>query len=205
LHGFAKRLPSDERARFLMALDSACYFMHGESAILANDGLHPQHRLLAYHGFFTDRVSPGEAVIDLGSGVGALAATLAHRGARVTCMEWMGGHVATARARVLEERVSPLPTFIHGDITSDRAPGEYDAVVLSNVLEHVADRERLLRMWGEWYRPRRFLIRVPAFDRDWRVAWKRELGVEWRCDPTHETEYTRESLEREVAGAGLRV
>ena len=53
--------------------------------------------------------------------------------------------------------------------------------------------------------PSRFLIRVPVFERDWRVPLKRELGVEWRLDPTHETEYTLESFEKEMAAAGLRI
>jgi hypothetical protein len=60
-------------------------------------------------------------------------------------------------------------------------------------------------MWREWYGAKTFLIRVPAFDREWRVPWKKELGVEWRLDPTHETEYTLPQLEAELREAGLRV
>lgn len=52
---------------------------------------------------------------------------------------------------------------------------------------------------------RRALIRVPLFERDWRVPLKRQLGVEWRLDPTHETEYTLESFRAEMDEAGLRV
>ena len=37
------------------------------------------------------------------------------------------------------------------------------------------------------------------------MPWKRELGVEWRLDLTHETEYTLEQLERELDAAGLTV
>ena len=32
-----------------------------------------------------------------------------------------------------------------------------------------------------------------------------ELGVEWRLDDTHETEYTREQLEKELGEAGLKI
>jgi hypothetical protein len=51
----------------------------------------------------------------------------------------------------------------------------------------------------------RFLIRVPLFERDWRVPVKQELGVEWRLDPTHETEYTQESFAEEMKQARLTV
>ena len=49
------------------------------------------------------------------------------------------------------------------------------------------------------------LIRVPLFERDWRIPLRRELGVEYRLDPTHETEYTLESFAAEMHEAGLRV
>jgi hypothetical protein len=95
-------------------------------------------------------------------------------------------------------------SFTQGDITKDRAAGTFDTVVLSNVLEHITERPERLRQWREWYQARRFLIRVPALDREWRVPWKKELGVEWRLDVTHETEYTQAQLEDELKRAGLR-
>ncbi|MCI5207527.1 MAG: hypothetical protein D3910_01745 [Candidatus Electrothrix sp. ATG2] len=52
---------------------------------------------------------------------------------------------------------------------------------------------------------KRFLIRVPLYERDWRVPLKKELGVEWRLDVTHETEYTLESFEQELHEAGMQL
>ncbi|CAG1001481.1 Demethylrebeccamycin-D-glucose O-methyltransferase [Phycisphaerales bacterium] len=205
IHGFAKRLSPEQRAKFLFALDSRLYWMLGEAAIgNAPDGLHPKHRLMRYHDFFCDRVRRGERVIDLGSGVGALACAIAGRcGAAVTGLDWSARNIATAQARAHSAGLASSAAFELGDITSHRVPGAFDVVVLSNVLEHLASRERLLAMWRAWYSPSRFLIRVPALDRDWRVPYKRELGVEWRLDDTHETEYTRQQLSAELAAAGL--
>jgi glycosyltransferase involved in cell wall biosynthesis/SAM-dependent methyltransferase len=204
LSGFARRLEARKRAQFLMALDTPVYHLQGESAVEADGGLHPKHRLTGYHGFFTERIRAGERVIDLGCGVGALAASIADRsGAHVTGQDWSEANLERARRAAGERGLSERLAFRVGDITRDRVPGSFDVVVLSNVLEHVNDRPGRLRMWREWYGARRFLIRVPALDRDWRVPWKRELGVEWRLDPTHETEYTRPQLEEELALAGL--
>lgn len=221
VHGFAKRLAPEARARFTLALDSALYSMQGEAAIAASDhdGLHPKHRLTRYHDFFIARVRPGERVLDLGCGVGALARALATRaGAIVTGMDWSEKNLERAvnlfrgdlRVEVpnqtsLNGPSAPPPSFYLGDITTHRAPGHFDAVILSNVLEHLRERPRLLACWRTWYTPSRFLIRVPAFDRDWRVPYKLELGVEHRLDLTHEIEYTREALIAELAAAGLRV
>ena len=204
VRGFARRLPARTRAEFLMALDSALYDDQGQAAVEASGGLHPKHRLMDYHAFFVERVRRGERVIDLGSGHGAVACSMGSRsGAEVVGVEINPENIRSARARAERAGLVGRVSFIAGDITRDRVPGRFDAVVLSNVLEHVPDRAALLRRWSEWYAPARFLIRVPAFDRDWRTPWKRELGVEWRLDPTHETEYTLASLEREAGDAGL--
>ncbi|MFI4897195.1 MAG: glycosyltransferase [Phycisphaerales bacterium JB059] len=204
LRAFASRLGARPRAQFLAGLDAPLYEMQGLAAVEAEGGLHPKHRLMDYHRFFTERVAPGERVIDLGSGSGALACSLARAGARVVGVDRSDASVneAESRARELGEHA---PSFELGDITEHRAEGTFDTIVLSNVLEHIDRREERLRDWMDWYAPKRVLIRVPAFDREWRVPWKRELGVEWRLDLTHETEYTLDQLERELDGAGLTI
>ncbi|MFZ4575183.1 MAG: class I SAM-dependent methyltransferase [Phycisphaerales bacterium] len=210
IHGLAKRMSPAERAKFLFALDSELYGQLGEAAIAASadggDGLHPKHRLTRYHDYFAARIGAGDRVIDLGSGVGALAVSIATRtGAAVHGIDWDRKNVDKARAAAAVAGVQERCTFEVGDITGARAAGSFDVVVLSNVLEHIDRREERLAMWREWYRPARLLVRVPSFERDWRVPFKKELGVEWRCDPTHETEYTRDQLESELGAAGFTV
>ena len=81
----------------------------------------------------------------------------------------------------------------------------FDTVVLSNVLEHLPERAAFLRSVRMRVHPRRFLLRVPLFERDWRVPLKKELGIEWRLDLTHETEYTEEAFRNELEQAGLHI
>ncbi len=206
LSGFARRLSPKDRARFLLGLDDPLYKLQGLAAVEADGGLHPKHRLMRYHDFFTQRVEPGQRVLDLGCGVGALGASIAMAcDATVVGMDLSDTSLEKARARAASDNIADRMTLVHGDITKDRAEGSFDVIVLSNVLEHLADRPGLLAKYAAWYSPKKFLIRVPAFDREWRVPWKRELGVEWRLDPTHETEHTREQLEAELGSAGLRI
>jgi SAM-dependent methyltransferase len=206
IRGFSRRLAPKERATFLAALDTPIYHLQGETAVEANGGLHPKHRLMRYHDFFVDRIKPGERIIDLGCGVGALAASIAeHARAHVTGMDWTQKNLDKAAAIAAKRTLTERLRYTLGDITRDRADGTYSAVVLSNVLEHLQNRAELLRTWQDWYGASRFLIRVPAFDREWRTPWKKELGVEWRLDPTHETEYTQAQLEGELRAAGLKV
>jgi len=201
---YAKTLEPRARAEFLMRLDTLLYWLHGESAIAANDGLHPKHRVMNYHDYFVNALSSNDTVIDLGCGVGALAASIASRtGAAVVGMDLSPTNLDKARLRAGKDGLDSRLSYILGDITTTRAPGIFSAIILSNVLEHLTDRVALLKLWREWYNPSTFLIRVPALDRDWRVPWKQELGVEWRLDETHETEYSRSQLLAELADAGL--
>jgi len=77
-------------------------------------------------------------------------------------------------------------------------------VVLSNVLEHLDDRTKFLKLLKERISPSKYLIRVPIFERDWRVPLKKELGVDYRLDPTHRIEYTQEEFFNELHQTGLR-
>ncbi len=203
--GFWKRLEPSAGARFVMGLDAALYPLHGHAAICAEGGLHPKHRLMAYHDFFCSRVGSGERVLDLGSGVGALAVAMGRRcGARVTGIDWDERNVERSRALAREHAVDHLVRFEVGDITRVE-PQACDTIVLSNVLEHLRERAGLLARWRRASGCSRFLIRVPMYQRDWRVPYKRELGVEWRLDETHETEYLEEELRSELSEASLEV
>jgi SAM-dependent methyltransferase len=195
----ARAVPPATLLRWLCRLDNALYRATSLAAVRYDGGLHVKHRLTRYHDFFVERVDPGARVLDVGCGLGALAADLARlRDARVTGVDFDAATIEAARRRWQDPRL----TFRVAD--ARQLPGErFDVVVLSNVLEHLDDRVAFLREVTERTGARRVLVRVPLFDRDWRVPLKRELGVEFRLDPTHRTEYTLAEFEDEIAKAGL--
>ena len=206
LRAYTRRLDPEGAKRFAMHADTPLADAIDETVLDAFGGIHPKHRLTDYHTFFVDRMAPGERAIDLGCGIGMVALSIVQRSrASVTGVDWSDHNLAIARTLAAERGAADKLTLINGDICETRAPGTFDAIILSNVLEHIADRPSRLRQWVAWYAPKRVLIRVPAFDRDWRVPLKKELGIDWRCDPTHETEYTRPQVEQEMRDAGLRI
>ncbi|MBN1886763.1 MAG: class I SAM-dependent methyltransferase [Thermoflexales bacterium] len=192
-------LPS-EALRFLFRLDARLYVLQGRLAVAYGGGVHTKHRHTHYHDFFVERIRPGEGVVDIGCGNGALSYDIATRaGAEVIGIDLSETNIAIARQRYPHPQVR----YVVGDVLQN-LPGEcFDAVILSNVLEHLPGRPEFLRRLLAAVRPSRLLIRVPLFERDWRVPLKRELGVEWRLDGTHQTEYTLESFSEEMMAAGL--
>ena len=172
----SKIMPA-EALRFLFELDNALYRLEGEYAVAYGSGVHPKHRLIRYHDFFIQRIGNGEHVLDIGCGRGELARDIAERsGAFVTGIDLNEVNISEAHERHAHERVR----YIVGDALRDMPAEYYDVVVLSNVLEHIIDRQLLLTTIVERVSPRTILLRVPLFEREWRVPLKKELGIDWR-------------------------
>jgi len=198
----AQTLPPADGLRFLFGLEAELYPMQGELAIAYGGGIHTKHRHMRYHDFFVGRIQPDERVLDIGCGHGAVAYDVAEKaGAHVIGIDLSPDNIALARQRHAHLRVE----YRVGDALHDLPDGPFDVVILSNVLEHLSERPAFLRRVQETAQPSRFLIRVPLFERDWRVPLKKELGVEWQLDDTHKTEYTLESFAEEMAAAGLKI
>jgi len=79
---------------------------------------------------------------------------------------------------------------------------------LSNVLEHIEHRVIFLKKiikqipWGTKSN-KVILIRVPMIDRDWISVYKKQVGVEYRLDKTHYTEYTYSQLKDELSKSNI--
>lgn len=170
-----------------------------QTAIKYEGGIHPKHRITGYHKFFIERIRAGEKVLDIGCGNGSVAFSLAETGAIVTGIDINESLVQLAQRRYKRDNLS----FITGDVTKALPSGYFDVVVLSNVLEHIDDRQQFLMTVCEKAMPKRFLIRVPMINRNWVVPLRKELGMSYLSDPTHFLEYTRDGLEAELTAAGL--
>jgi 2-polyprenyl-3-methyl-5-hydroxy-6-metoxy-1,4-benzoquinol methylase len=191
---------SSEALSFLFRLKVVFYPLLGQKAVAYGGGVHTWHRHTRYHDFFVSRIKPGERVLDIDCGIGAVAYDIPDQArARVVRIDLSQASITVARDRY---RHPNLEFRVH-DGTQQLSDGSYDVVVLSNILEHLPERSAFLRRVQSAASPSRILIRVPLFERDWQVPLKKELGVEWRLDPTHEPEHSLESFAEEMAVAGM--
>jgi SAM-dependent methyltransferase len=196
----ARRREPRDALRALLALQDELFRRVDVLAVDLDGGVHAKHRIIGYHDFFLDRVHDGETVLDVGCGKAELAYDLAEQArVHVTGIDVNREALAFARSRFPSERLE----LVEADALTWEPGRPFDVVVLSNVLEHIEDRVGLLRRIVAVARPARLLVRVPVLERDWSVGLRRELGLFYFSDPTHETEYDRDLLVADLAAAGL--
>lgn len=202
IRGSVSFLPPTEALRQLFKIENQLYILEGQFAVEYGGGIHTKHRHTNYHDFFVENINDGDTILDLGCGIGAVSFTIAREtGCSVTGIDLSSENIAKAKKQFNH----PLVTYVQGDVLKTLPKKHFDIVVLSNVLEHLSGRVLFLRKVMQTVKPHKILIRVPLFERDWRVPLKKELGVDWRLDPTHETEYTQAQFQEELASASLKI
>ncbi len=199
----AHSLSPDESLKFLFALEDLIYQLEGSESVRYGGGIHTKHKHIKYHNFFINNTPGGSKVLDIGCGNGALAFDIAEKVADVSIygidIEQM--NIEQARRAFPHQNI----TYVCGDALADLPAKQFDVIVLSNVLEHLDERVDFLKTIKSRYNPKKIIIRVPVFERDWRVPLKQELGVDHRLDATHYIEYRRDEFFEEMENAGLHI
>jgi SAM-dependent methyltransferase len=168
-------------------------------AIRAEQGLHPNHRLINYHHFFIENIREGNEVLDIGCGNGALTFDISKKAKFVLGIDLDKANIEIAKRKYNAYNIE----YKVGDTTEDLVGQKFDVVILSNVLEHIKDRISFLK--NSKNSPQNFNQGADMLNRDWITLYKKELGLEWQLDPTHFTEYTLESFKAELKKAGLKL
>lgn len=186
----------------LFAIEDRLEMAINTAAVRLDGGLHPKHRLTDYHRFFVERVDDGERVVDVGCGIGAVAYSIVtRREVLVIGIDEDPLSIELARKRFVHPRLE----FRCGDARRELPPPPFDAVVLSNVLEHIEHRRAFLASLRVKLEPKRLLVRLPLFERAWTVPMRKELGVRWMSDDTHFDELSPEGWVKDLEEAGLTV
>ena len=168
------------------------------------DGVHIKHEVMdGIHSFFYERIEKNASVLDLGCGYGALAHAIAiHSDAKVLAIDFDAGQIELGKKRFAHPNIQ----FIVGDVFKDIPEiGSVDVIILSSVLEHLKKRPEFLKELAARFKPKKFLIRVPTFERNIHAALKKELGLFPYTDDTHELEYSKDVFYDEMKLAGLEV
>ena len=158
IHAAARVRNPQESLVFLLELEQRLAVLQGTEALRYGNGVHPKHWHTGYHEFFVQKIKPGEKVLDVGCGYGALAFDMAAAGAQVIGIDINAENIEKARTCYAH----PSLEFVVGDATKNVPHDRLDTVVMSNVLEHLEDRVGVLTALNEQISPNKWLIRVPC-------------------------------------------
>lgn len=195
--------PSDS-LKILLKLDREIYSLIGrESRRYEGRDLHVKHRLTKYHTFFIKNINDGNHVLDVGCGNGFLSYDIVTnvKNVKLLGIDLNKNYIEFAKKYYKH----PNLKFIVGNALTDLPDEKFDIIILSNVLEHIEHRVKFLTQLKNRIGSDKYLLRVPLFERDWRVPLMKELGLDYRLDRTHYIEYTQEIFFEELENAGLRV
>ena len=179
----------------LFKLKDKLEWVINERALSYGKNIHPKHKLTRYHYFFIDRINNGETVMDIGCGYGAVARSIAKSKELSTVYGIDVDPKKINQARSYDKLNNLF--FIKGDAEKN-LDYKADVVVLSNVLEHIISRKKFLKNIRKSTNAKKFLIRVPMFERDWQIPLRKELQINYFSDDDHKIEHTIEEFKKEI-------
>ena len=146
-----------------------------ERALKYGNGIHPKHSLTKYHNFFTDNISNGENILDIGCGYGAVAISVASSKNKsiVVGVDYDKNKLLQA---INNNQLKNLD-FVELDASKAIPKGNWDVIILSNVLEHINKRVLFLKKIIKNSKCKKLLIRVPCFERSWEVPMRKKLKI----------------------------
>ncbi len=199
LEGRGKHLEAFER---LFKIEEHTKWVYNELALRYGNGVHIKHKVMNYAVFFINNIEKNHIVLDIGCGYGTVAETIVRK---IETVQVFG--IDTDEKKILQAKknyTNKNLKFIYGDALHIE-PFKVDVIVLSNVLEHIEDRVLFLTKIKKLYNPSSFLIRVPDFERDWTIPFKKEIGLNYFSDRTHFIEHTESEFRKEMQNAGLTI
>jgi SAM-dependent methyltransferase len=164
---------------------------------------HVRHDLVAHLG-----PAPPSNVLDVGCADGTTGALIKSRypGCRV-----VGVERDLDAARQAEQKLDRVVTGDLNQLPLPFSPGEFDYVLLGDVLEHLVDPWRVLRELGSLARREGYVIATIPNVRNWRVVRDLALRGRWEyqregiLDRTHLRFFTRRGVADLFEGAGLSI
>ncbi len=193
---------SEKGLKNLFKLKDKLEWVINERALYYGKGIHPKHKLTKYHNFFIDRINNGETVIDIGCGYGEVARSIAKSKnlSKVYAVDIDPSKIKQAKSYKKSDNLFFLKVNAEENIDF-----KADVVVLSNVLEHIISREEFLVRIRKSTNAKKFLIRVPMFERDWQIPLRKELKIYYYSDEDHKIEHTIEEFKKEIKNCNLQI
>ncbi|MDA9723200.1 class I SAM-dependent methyltransferase [Candidatus Pelagibacter sp.] len=173
-------------------------------AVELNNGIHPKHHLTKYHNFFIENINKDiQSVLDIGSGNGFVAHEIAKKFDKIEVVG-IDRNKYNIENSTQNFNLSNLK-FIEGDVLYYKFEKNFDVVILSNILEHIDQRTKFLKKLISQTNPKLLFIRVPLFERDWEIPFKKKLNINYFTDDEHFIEHSIQEFKEEMNKSNLKI
>ena len=196
------KLPDKIGIKFLLRLLDKIYFF--TLGVIKLDtgykaGIHPKHIITDFHDFYVSNVDSNDVVLDIGCAYGTISKKLSSKVKSILSIDIREDAIILAK----KNNSNPKIDYKNIDFFELDEDLKFDVIILSNVLEHIEHRHEFL-VKCLIHAPK-LLIRVPAFERDWLIPYKKSLGLEWRLHSDHFIEHKDSQLRDEIISAGWEI
>jgi methionine biosynthesis protein MetW len=157
------------------------------------------------HALVLELAGGAPRILEIGCATGYMSQAFIARGSQVVAIEVDEAAAAVARARGVDVRVGSLDdTLGHNEIAG------FDCITFADVLEHVTTPDTFLRKALQYLRPGGHVVVSIPNVAHWSVRFQLLRGNfnytrTGLLDDTHVRLFTQDSVERLLAGAGLRI
>ena len=174
------------------------------SAIEFSQGIHPKHYLTKYHEFFIENLNDNiENVLDIGSGNGFVASEIAkkYQNINVVGIDRNTKNINNSKNKYKLKNLN----FIKGDVINYKFEKYFDVIILSNILEHIDERNKFIDQLINQTNPKLLFIRVPLFERDWEIPFQKKLNINYFTDEEHFIEHKIDEFKNEMKNSKLKI
>jgi SAM-dependent methyltransferase len=197
---FGKKIIGRERLlRFFLNNSRLCWrFAHEISGELYGASYHARARALS-EDLLKEWIPKDGTVIDIGCNIGRWSQISAKYARRVVGIDFKEEWIRIARETTTAENVE----YILGDATKDLKGEKFDLALLSHVIEHIDDSDKMLQEAKEFAKT--ICVEVPDFTAD-SLNWVRlKHGYQFYSDGDHVREYTLEILKNQLQENGWKI
>ena len=185
----------------LFQVEDKLNWIINERAMKFGEGQHPKHSLIRYHDYFISKIKDGETVVDIGCSRAEVSREIARARPK---SKVIGIDIEARKIEDARRYENPKNLYLKiGDATKASSAEVCDVLIVSNVLEHIKDRNLFLRQLCVNARNKRILLRVPLFERDWKMPLRRKMGINYFSDSDHKIEHTLEEFLSEIEDAKI--
>jgi ubiquinone/menaquinone biosynthesis C-methylase UbiE len=174
----------------------------------SREAIHPKHLISSPENYwYLAYLDLNDSVLDLGCGNGVHTLKAASYCRKIIGIDYSDDSLNLA-ARLAAQKMIRNATFQKADLEINPLPfadSSFDKVLFLDVIEHLQERERMLREIKRVLRAGGLLL-LTAPNRE--TSWKRvqrRFGLSSYADPDHKIEYDQDEFIRELSQAGFRV